>query len=198
VALIKIRQTSGIRIKPRRNVGRELNLNPTADIVAGVRLRAVSPRRSVNVARRGLYVADRPFDLLAGGAEAVEADFPDPHAHHLVDAFITGQIVSVCLCGEHNADLKRLQDVDEVWVLCFRKVRMNQWRVLGRFSRQDCFVGLTIHRRDEIGTRKKYTKAASDFISFWNIALRGAQPLRGSHWVDYLTGPVQDLDASLT
>jgi hypothetical protein len=162
------------------------------------RIRPVHPRRRTAVVRRELHAADRPFDLLGGGQSAVQADFPDPFAHHLVDAYLAGGIVSVCLCGDHHADIERLQDVDEVWVFCFRTVKAKQWRIMGRFSKRDCFIGLTIHQRSEIGTRKKYTQAAKDFIALWNAVFMSAQPLRGTHWSDYLTGPVQDLDDPLT
>jgi hypothetical protein len=157
----------------------------------------VQPRRRSAIARRQLHVTDRPYKLLAGGQEAVQADFPDPHAHHLVDAFLAGEMLSVCLCGDHVADIKRLQNVDEVWVFCFRAIKMKQWRIMGRFSKRDCFVGLVIHERSEIGTRKKYTKAAEDFIEMWSLKFGDAGPLRGSHWTDYLTGPMQELDAPL-
>lgn len=158
------------------------------------RLRPVHPRRASRVVRRDLHVTDDIFDLLAGGSAAATADFPDAHAHSLIDSFLLGEYVSVCLCGDHEADLKRLRAVDEVWVLCFRRVQLNQWRVIGRFSKPNTFVGLSIHRRGEINTWKKYNSAAQAFISKWNSTLHGRAPLRGNHWTDYLTGPVQDRD----
>ena len=142
-------------------------------------------------------MSDRPFDLLAGGQTAIQNDFPDPQAHALVDSYLAGEIVSVCLCGQHSAQIERLEDVDEVWVFCFRAMKSQQWRIMGRFSKRDCFVGLSIYNRNEINTRRKYTQAANDFISIWNREFKNASPLRGTHWSDYLTGPVQDLDAPL-
>jgi hypothetical protein len=142
-----------------------------------------------------LYASDVPYDLLKGGVAAIRADFPDSHAHHIVDAFLGGQIVSVCTCGDHNRPiLKRLKNVDEVWVFCFRKVMNMEWRMMGRFAKPDVFVALTLHNRNDISTFKKYTKAAEDFIEEWDRTFHNAQPFRGVAARDYITGLIEDLD----
>jgi len=144
-----------------------------------------------------MHVSDEVYDLLAGGATAAKAGFPDAEAHALVDAYLTGMSVKVCMCGDHSAELKRMQEVDEVWLFCFRNVGNNQWRLMGRFSTVDCFVGLRAYRRGDLSGRRKYTAAGKDFIKEWDRVFCGASPIKRSHWNDYLTGPVQDVDDEL-
>jgi hypothetical protein len=143
---------------------------------------------------REIYAADEPFELLGGGNAAISADFPDVHAHAHIDAFLAGQIVSCCLCGDHSATLKRLQDVDEVWVFCFRKVMKSEWRMMGRFSKPNVFIALRMYERRDLSPRRKYTEAANDFIDLWDKTFYGSPPRRGNRSSDYLTGPVNDLD----
>jgi hypothetical protein len=146
-----------------------------------------------------MYASDEVRRLLNGGDAAVAADFPDVHADVLITTFLAGQYLTVSLLGnsDQGPDLERLRDVDEVWVFCFRKIRDNQWRIMGRFSRLNTFVGLTIHhRKRDLSGHRNYEIKAEAFIQQWNRCFDNAEPLRGTQWTDYLSGPVRDVDDS--
>lgn len=148
-----------------------------------------------------MYVSEDINNLLKGGGPAATANFPDHRAHALIDSFIGGEFLSVSLLGDpskKSPEFERMSNVDEVWLVCFRKVSDNQWRIMGRFSKFDTFIGLAIHKRCDLAGktkgRKNYELKAEEFIEQWNDCFGRADPHRGSHWTDYLSGPVKDVD----
>jgi hypothetical protein len=96
--------------------------------------------------------------------------------------------------GQHP-DLERLDDVDEVWAMCFRDPGPG-WRMLGRFVEKDTFIGLTIHDRHAL-TKGAYKVAAEAVIPIWEDLFRADQLLRGDTIYDYLSGPIRDANESL-
>jgi len=183
----------------------ELNLSSTPIIKqkSGLAIHRVRPRRQLKVEPRSIYVSEDVNALLHGGARAATANFPDHRAHALIDSFIAGEFLSVSLLGDpskKSPELERMSNVDEVWLICFRKASDNQWRIMGRFSKFNTFIGLAIHKRSDLGGRtkgrKNYELKAEEFIEQWNDRFRRAEPHRGVHWTDYLSGPVKDVDES--
>ncbi len=118
-------------------------------------------------------------------------------ADFLIAAFCLGWNVKISLVGDpdrdnpRHPDLERLTDVDEVWAFCFRRVKGNQWRLLGRFVAKDHFVGLGFYRRTEL--EGQYAAKAFEAAVRWPDYLGRREPIRGEHWSDYLTGNVQDV-----
>jgi hypothetical protein len=176
-------------------------LNSTTPIKPTIGIHRVRPRRQLQAEPRSIYVPEDIGALLNGGQPAVAADFPDSRAHALIDSFLAGEFLSVSLSGDpskKSPELERMSNVDEVWLICFRKASHNQWRIMGRFSKFNTFIGLTMHKRCDLAGkskgRKNYELKAEDFIERWKDCFRGAEPLRGAHWTDYLSAPVKDVD----
>lgn len=129
-------------------------------------------------------------------AGAIPNEFPSVNLEKLTNLFCAGQYVSVSLKGDpdkRRPDFERLHSVQEVWAMCFRSVKANQWRLLGRFSQKNTFVGLGLYRRPEL-TGSQYTARANDVISEWQNLFGKAVPLMGQHKFDYLSGVVRDVD----
>lgn len=127
-------------------------------------------------------------------ANAIREDFPSPKADALVSRFCAGQYLSISLIGDpkgRRPDLERLRDVDEVWALCFRDFKSNQWRLLGRFASKNGFVGLGLYRRGEL--QGAYVSRAIEVMAEWDQRFQ-APPLRGTTKLDYLSGTVKDVD----
>ncbi len=155
----------------------------------------VAPRRPLAAMPRLIAVPKAINAVLT--TDAIKEDFPDAHADALMSAFQAGYSVSVSLFGDprqQRPDLERMHGVDEVWLLCFRKMRQNQWRLMGRFTKIDTFVGLHLYRRSELAG-KNYERSAFSFQACWDRSI-GSRFLRGSHWTDYLTGSIRDVDSA--
>lgn len=150
----------------------------------------IAPRRKGEHVRE-LYASEEVRTLLSGGEKADLAEFPDAVAHALIDTYITGGWIQTSLRGKGSVDIERMHSVDEVWLFCFRKASANQWRIMGRFSKVNTFIGLKIHKRSDL-RGKAYERKAHEFIDIWNQCFSGANPLRGNHWSDYLSPPVRD------
>jgi hypothetical protein len=144
---------------------------------------------------RDFFGTEEVCSLIEGGDAAKAEGFPDAHARAVVTSFISGGWITLSLKGNsaHKVELERMHTVDEVWLFCFRKVQHNQWRIMGRFSRHNAFVGLTIHKRSAL-TGKAYEQRANDFIDLWGRTFYGSPPLRGCHWSDYVSPPARDQD----
>ncbi|HVY20458.1 MAG TPA: hypothetical protein VHA70_10320 [Bauldia sp.] len=125
--------------------------------------------------------------------------FPDVQGAVFVTNFVGGGLVSASLRGDPNKnrpDMERLVDLDEVWVACFRRPRDNQWRLMGRFVRQNVFIGLSLYRRREL-VDGAYAKKAAEFITRWNSLLAAASVVRSDFVADYLSKPTMDVDARI-
>ena len=110
-----------------------------------------------------------------------------------LDTFRAGWLINVSRRPEvKNAELKLLEKVDEVWAMAFRRPRMVQRRMLGRFIAKDIFVGLGLFAREDLAG-KKYTNKANEAISAWEDRL-ACEPLRSSSFSDYISPVFRDLD----
>ncbi|WP_174263624.1 hypothetical protein [Hyphomicrobium sp. CS1BSMeth3] len=122
--------------------------------------------------------------------------FPSGYAIATTEAYMRGHLVFVSLTAETMTecvvDLERLENVDEVWVLCFRKPKPG-WRVFGRFTEKNCFVGFTARHRGELGSIKKYTKVAETVPQLWNNTFGNERPHTGETVAEYLDGVVRDV-----
>lgn len=110
---------------------------------------------------------------------------------HLSGMYVTGS-----MRGDHDnrkPDFERLEDVDEVWVMCFRQPKFDQWRLMGRFAAFNAFVGLAFFRRAYLDGQKKYHNFAEQFDARWPNTGTQAIPIhRGTTIDDYLSQPVRD------
>lgn len=110
----------------------------------------------------------------------------------VVGRFRQGHVVRMALTQptdpKAQVDLKRLDNVDEVWTMRFTNKPFDSgWRVLGRFIRPNIFVGLcAADRRMLIGTG--YKRAIKGFLFEWDLMLTGTPIVRGQVCGDYLTG----------
>jgi hypothetical protein len=134
------------------------------------------------------------IDPLLQGAD-VKSGFPHYQADHVVGKYVAGQLVTVSLIGNSKAepDMERLEDLDEVWALCFRLPRPG-WRLIGRFLQRDLFISLRAYDRHFLGKREKYHKHAAEIIDDWKTILGDLEPLRGTSVNDYLSGVWRDVD----
>jgi hypothetical protein len=134
------------------------------------------------------------MDLLLKGAKP-ETGFPHYKADFLFGTYAAGYLVTVSLIGNSKAkpDLERLEDLDEVWALCFRKPRPG-WRFLGRFAQRNQFIGLRAYDRHALGPKRSYHKKAEQIIDDWKAVLGDLEPLRGKSVSDYLSGVWRDVD----
>ena len=169
-----------------------LTLSSTKPMFPASRIVPVRPRSGKPCVRE-IFVSDQVAELLSDNAAARKADFPDAVARALIDSFLLGRLIKVSLKGNGTVDLERMRNVDEVWVLCFRRVSDNQWRIMGRFSSFNKFVGLTAHKRSDL-KGKSYDEKGRECVGEWLRCFKRLQPLRGNHWSDYLSAPVQNAD----
>jgi hypothetical protein len=88
--------------------------------------------------------------------------------------------------------MERLEDLDEAWVMCFRRPRPG-WRLFGRFAARDHFVVLGAHDRNKLKNRAIYAEAAQDAAEEWRRLFGAAQPHIGNQPEDYLSGLVRDV-----
>jgi hypothetical protein len=112
--------------------------------------------------------------------------------------YISGQSLSISqrkrspkLFKTFNVDLERLENFDEVWVLCLRKPKPG-WRFMGRFLEKDLLALFQVFHKDEIGN--DYGTAAASLITAWQKYFGTQPPLRGTWIESYLTGSHYDVD----
>jgi hypothetical protein len=143
--------------------------------------------------KRTLWLSREIDDALSGVAGI--SDFFDPRFGALVERYIAGLYVTGSMQGDPRKlgpDFERLLNVDEVWVMCFRAPRFNQWRVMGRFIAHNEFVGLALYQRRFLDGEHKYQGYAEAFVSHWANSLPRAPIFRGSAIEDYISKPVRD------
>lgn len=145
---------------------------------------------------RRLFVTPNVANVLDGQA-VPDGGFPEAEAIVVMDSFMKRWNMFVTLTYKKRArpDLERLDDLDEVWAMCFRKPRPG-WRLLGRFVQKDSFVGLGLYDRRDLSTRAKYVSAATQAIVDWKAIFGGLAPLNGQGPDDYLSVPFLDLNES--
>jgi hypothetical protein len=154
------------------------------------------PYSLVEEERRFIFLAEPICAVLRDRPTTIKVDFPNPKAEVLITAYIAGNYITVSMLGDPSGagpDLERMHTVDEVWLFCFRSVKNNQWRIMGRFVAPNTFVGLRLYRRSELDG-DNYERCAFEFQVCWQSCF-GARPfIRSSLWTDYLSGYVKNVD----
>jgi hypothetical protein len=160
---------------------------------------SLPPIRQTDGQIRSLVVTKDIETIIRHRPTTVREDFPNPLGEALITSYLAGGYVSVSLNGDpdrRKPDLERMYNVDEVWLMCFRRQKHNQWRLMGRFAKVDTFVGLSLWRRREL-VGVNYERKAFEFQVLWDHIFDGEPYIRGGkHWREYLTGTVKDVDES--
>jgi hypothetical protein len=92
-------------------------------------------------------------------------------------------------------DLERLENVDEVWAMCFRKPSPG-WRLLGRFLEPKVFVALGAYDGGDLHhPRGQYVVRANEAISKWQADFPAREPFRSQDVTGYLGEVFFDVDA---
>jgi len=158
--------------------------------VQGQRLvRMELPRPSGFSQKRSLWVPEDINEVLAGDAH--QLGYPDP-SMGCRQRFISGIYVTGSMSGDPDGrkpDFEKLLNVNEVWVMCFRAPRDNQWRLMGRFVGQNSFVGLRLFSRAFLNGEEHYHKQAESFARDWPET---ESFLSGASIKDYISDPVGD------
>lgn len=141
--------------------------------------------RSTHPKARALVVIPRIGELLDG--EDISLGFPNVAADVIVGRYLAGHLVTVSRKSAADVDLEKLENVDEMWALCFRRPRPG-WRLFGRFLEKDLFVGLRLYDRNTLGNIPTYTKYAEETINDWKDKFGPIEPLRSNDLADYLSG----------
>jgi hypothetical protein len=140
---------------------------------------------------RALVVTPNVADHLDG--KKINSGFPDAAAETIVARYLAGHLMTVSRKSAADVELERLENVDEMWSLCFRRPRPG-WRLLGRFLERDLFIGLRIYDRNVLGNIPNYTKLATDTIGDWKEKFGAIEPIRSTDLADYLSGVYRDAD----
>ena len=162
-----------------------------ADAIGAGRLVERKPVRPLANHVRHIFVTEMANNILDG--KDISLGFPAPAADATMGRFMSGQLITVSRKSAEEVDLEQLENVDDVWVLCFRKPPPG-WRLLGRFAYQDAFIGLHPYDRNELDGRPTYTAIANGVITEWKQIIGDVAPLRSSNLGDYLTGVIYDAD----
>jgi hypothetical protein len=140
--------------------------------------------------RRELWVPEEIDAVLAGDARPL--GFTDTKFASCRQLYIAGMFVSGSVNGDphkRHPNFERLENVDEVWVMCFRAPHDNQWRLMGRFVEPNKFVGLALFSRRFLNGRIHYEKQATEFASRWPTS---EKYFVGTKIEDYISQPVRD------
>lgn len=92
----------------------------------------------------------------------------------VLQRYISGSYITASMKGDprrRHPDLERLLNVNEVWVMCIRQPKIEQWRLMGRFADFNAFVGLALFRRQFLDGEKTYTAQAEKFAAGWPIGI---------------------------
>ncbi len=112
----------------------------------------------------------------------------------IVARYLAGHLMTVSRRSAPRVDLEKLENIDEIWALCFRKPKPG-WRLFGRFLAQDIFLGLRMYDRNELGSVENYTRLAEETVGDWDARFKGIPPLRSNNLTDYLSGEMyRDVD----
>jgi hypothetical protein len=140
---------------------------------------------------RGILVTSEIKAIIAGDPPV--QGFPHLCANLIIGRFIEGHYLLISRKSAKDCDLEQLEDVDEVWALCFRKPRPG-WRLLGRFIERNTFIGLRLCDRKELGFRPNYEREAASVIEDWITCFGSNDPLRGVDFGQYVGGHYKDVD----
>ena len=111
----------------------------------------------------------------------------------VVGRFVAGHLLCVTRKSAKDADLEQLEEVDDVWALCFRKPRPG-YRLLGRFLERDMFVGFRLYDRRTLDGKKVYSTRAVEIIDSWKRDFGSLNPMSSKNLSAYLSGVVRDVD----
>lgn len=160
-------------------------------------LRPGPVRREIPNPSRGFYVDEKVNGQIY---RPQSRGYPDERGAAFLYNFVKGGPVTVSLSGDsskwvrrEHCYLERLKDLDEVWVVRFEAPYGNPWRLMGRFARQDLFLGLTAHRRKDLGG-DAYRERALEFIKLWERLLPEVTFLRETTLPAYLRKPYIDVE----
>jgi len=118
--------------------------------------------------KRTLWLPEEIDAALSGKAGIPE--LVEPRFHALLQRYIGGYYVSGALNGDPkklHPDFERLVNVPEVWVMCFRSPKSNQWRLMGRFTAHNEFLGLGLYQRSYLDGDHKYQSVVKAFLAHW-------------------------------
>ena len=143
---------------------------------------------------RHLYVTPAIANLIDGADPML--GFPSAEATVITDRYLAGWLMVTSLTARTDPprarpDLERLENVDEAWVMCFRKPRPG-WRLFGRFAEPSKFVALHAHDRDALAGGA-YEAKAEEMISTWKAMFEEEEPHRGASVEDYVGGVWRDV-----
>lgn len=120
--------------------------------------------------------------------------FPEAEATSVNDRFMVGHVISISRERRRTAVLKKVEGVDAVWSLSYRKPKPG-WRLLGRFLERDVFVGLSLQPRARLGAdATAFTVAAQAVVSHWQALFPGLDPESSDAADDMLSPLYWDLD----
>lgn len=140
--------------------------------------------------KRALFVPDEINETLTGIVDL-------PKIRGVLQRYISGMYITASLQGDPDdlrPDFERLTNVNEVWVMCFRQPRFEQWRLMGRFTAFNAFVGLAFFRREYLNGDQTYQGHADKFASSWPTA---EIPVHVGMSVEaYMSQPVRDCYAA--
>jgi hypothetical protein len=118
-----------------------------------------------------------------------------PKIRSVLQRFISGMYVTGSLIGDPKSlhpDFERLENLPEVWVMCFRAPKSEQWRLMGRFVEFNQFVGLGLFRRQFLDGTKHYHRQAQNFVTHW-AQTSGRVPVHVGRTIEeYMSQPVKD------
>lgn len=154
-------------------------------------LEFVHPLRPSPKPQRGILATPAIRSIIAGDPPV--KGFPHLCADLIIGRFTAGHYLLISRSSASDCDLEQLEEIDEVWALCFRKPRPG-WRLLGRFLEQDTFIGLRLCDRKRLAHRKNYGQKASVVIDDWNERFGSLGPLRSDDLSAYLSGYYRDVD----
>ena len=166
-------------------------------------VRAALPDPEGHSYKRELWVPEEIDAILAGRTPpnvSVDPRFFDPMIGSLMQRFVAGMYVTGALRGDPKKlrpDFERLVGIEEVWAMCFREPKFNQWRLMGRFIAFNTFVGLGLYRRQFLNGEKKYHTQAERFLEHWNTIYSRSSIFSGEKIEHYISLPVKDLYAPI-
>ncbi len=135
--------------------------------------------------------------------EDAPAHFTAEEARFVTAQFVRGNLIRVALPyidGRYKKGfeptLEKLNEVDGVWALCFRKPAPG-WRLIGRFGEMGTFVGLELADRRDLGRKgaMSYPTAITRAIERWQCLFAGIPPHVGTTIEDYAGGLCYDANA---
>jgi hypothetical protein len=150
------------------------------------------PFRPLADPRRCLLLKPGIGEILDG--TDVHTGFPHIEADKVVGRYVAGHLIFVTRKSAEDVDLEQLEDLDDVWALCFRKPRPG-YRLLGRFLEQDTFVGFRLYDRHTLDGEEVYAAKAAEIIDDWKADFGSIEPLRSKDLAAYLSGDLyRDVD----